>query len=396
MDLERKVEAVRGFAGGEQAEEPRESEWEVPLAHISRTREEEGPLIPADKLLRPEPHGAAFHAESGQEKLQESEEKTVAGDSGLPQFADEDEPRPADRNTVADRPQSTEAESVETLIRLLQAEAHNLQGENLISKNLYDQAIREFSQAIEINHDYVDALLNRGSAYALLGKFNNALMDFNHALKYEKKDGDIYNKRGEIFLQNSMYDQAIKDFTSALILNPTYGYAYLNRGRAYAEKGMPEEAMKDYVQATRTDFEHGSFSLTGQAPLGAIFDEENTDNIEEAATFNQQGLADLKNKKYEAAVESFTQAISLSASDADSYIYRGLAYIKLSHPNKAMADFNQAVLYDPLNPSLYYWRAQVWRAKDDSFNMIEDFKRSCELGYEPACNAYRKHKSPPK
>jgi tetratricopeptide (TPR) repeat protein len=222
---------------------------------------------------------------------------------------------------------------------------------------------------------------------------NDALTDFTHALEFEKNDSEIYNKRGEIYLQDSIYDKAIKDFTSALILNPMFGAAYLNRGRAYSEKGMSDEAMMDYNQAIRTDFEHSSYGLAAQASPIVFFDEENTGNEEETAKFNQQGLAALKNEKYEEAVENFTQAIHLSSNDADSYIKRGVAYIKLLQPDKAIADFSKAVLFEPLKASLYYWRAQAWKAKNDAFNMSEDFKRACELGYDPACIEYRKHKS---
>ncbi len=66
--------------------------------------------------------------------------------------------------------------------------------------------------------------------------------------------------------------------------------------------------------------------------------------------------------------------------------------IKLNKPDEAMADFNQAVLFDPLNAALYYWRAQAWKAKEDEFNMTEDLKLSCEMGHEPACLEYRKLK----
>jgi tetratricopeptide (TPR) repeat protein len=155
---------------------------------------------------------------------------------------------------------------------------------------------------------------------------------------------------------------------------------------------MPEEAMTDFNQAIKADSDH-TFSFIDRAAPGIDTGEESAGNKEEAVKFIQQGLADLKSKKYKEAAENFTKAINLSSSDAESYINRGQAYTKLDKPDKAMADFNQAVLFDPLNSSLYYWRAQAWKAKDDRFNMTEDLKLSCEMGYEPACLEYKKLKS---
>jgi len=370
-----------------------ELEEEIPAAREPLPGEEEGPLIPQDKLVTPKPSRESLLEEFDHEKLRDFEQgEATAEDAEWTRFADKQGPELGESKIDMNELPATATGLKETLIDLRQAEAYNLQGETSISKNLFNNAIKDFSRALEINPNYVDALINRGSAYAQLGRFNDALMDFNHALKFEKKDAELYNKRGEIYLQNNMYDQAIKDFTAAMVLNPMYSDAYLNRGRAYSEKGMPEEAMADFNQAIKADSDQ-SFGFIDRAAPEIHTEEESGANSEEAATFNRQGLADLKGEKYKEAVENFTQAISLSSSDAEGYINRGRAYIKLGKPDAAMKDFSKAVLFDPLNASLYYWRAQAWKAKDDEFNTNEDLKLSCELGYEPACLEYRKRKT---
>ena len=53
---------------------------------------------------------------------------------------------------------------------------------------------------------------------------------------------------------------------------------------------------------------------------------------------------------------------------------------------------DRAVIYDPLNPVLYYWRAMAWKAMNSQLNMLSDLKLSCELGYEPACAEYNGNK----
>jgi len=369
------------------------AEQEVPVARKPLPGEEEGPLIPEDKLVATKPAGESLLEEFDHDKLREFEEgEAGAGDAEWTRYADKKEPQLAKSKIDMNDLPAAATGLKETLTDLRQAEAFNLQGETNISKNLYNNAIKDFSRAIEINPNYVDALINRGSAYAKLGRFNDALMDFNHALKFEKKDAELFNKRGEIYLQNNMFDQAIKDFTSAVVLNPMFSDAYLNRGRAYSEKGMPEEAMTDFNQAIKADSDH-SFTFVDRAAPGLHVDDDTGSNKEEADKLNQQGLSELKSGKHQEAAELFTNAINLSPNDAEGYINRGRAYLKLGKTNEAMADFNQAVLFDPLNPTLYFWRAQAWKAKDDKFNMAEDLKLSCEMGHEPACLEYRKFKT---
>ena len=129
-----------------------------------------------------------------------------------------------------------------------------------------------------------------------------------------------------------------------------------------------------------------------RAAPGVHIDEDASAKKEEVQHYNKKGLEDLESGKYEEARENFTHAINLSATDAEGYIYRGRTLIKLEQPDEAMADFNQAVLFDPLNADLYYWRAQAWKAKSDEFNMREDLKLSCEMGHEAACLEYKKLK----
>ena len=85
---------------------------------------------------------------------------------------------------------ASDAELHEKIADLQQAEVYNLQGEANLGKNLVKQAIRDFNHALEINPDYVDALVNRGSAYVLKNNYNDALADLNHALDLEKKQAE--------------------------------------------------------------------------------------------------------------------------------------------------------------------------------------------------------------
>jgi tetratricopeptide (TPR) repeat protein len=367
-------------------------EEDISAAPKSLSEEKDTPLIPEDKVVPLKPPGESLLEDYDHENLKEYEEgEAEAGDLEWTRYADKTGPLIPESKIDLNVIPASESELQDTLADLQQSEMYNLQGENHLGKNRIKQAIRDFNHSLEINPDYVDALVNRGSAHALENRFNDALKDFNHALEVDRKQAEIYNLRGEIYLLNKMYDQATKDFTAAIILDPMYSDAFLNRARAYSEKGMKEEAELDYNQAIKAAPEKFSsfMDLDGSESL---FDEDNSSSKEKAAKYIQQGLEDLKAEKYYEAIESFTQAINLSSDDARGYINRGQAYVELDQPDEAMVDLNRAVIYDPLNPTLYYWRAMAWKALDSRINTVADLKLSCELGYEPACIEYQRLK----
>jgi len=365
---------------------------DISAASKSLSEEKDTPLIPEDKVIPLKPPGESLLEDYEHENLKEYEEgKAEAGDLEWTRYADKTGPLIPESKIDLNVIPASASDLKETLADLRQAEMYNRQGEANLDKNNTKQAIRDFNHALEINPNHVEALVNRGSAFVLMGKYNDALKDFNHALSLEEKESEIYNIRGEIYLLNKMYAQAIKDFTSAIILNPMYSDAFLNRARAYSDKGMKEEATSDYNQAIKADSDQFTSYIDHGAPE-VVSGEGNSQNKKEAVKYIQQGLADLKRKEYHEAAESFTRAINLSSNDAIGHIFRGLALIKLGKPDEAMLDFNRAVLFDPLNETLYYWRAMAWKAIDSPINMVGDLKLSCELGYEPACNEYQRLK----
>lgn len=372
-------EEVSSSSATSQSESKIESDIEKP---------DSGALFAGDKLVDSNAAGEPLLEEIFNAKLKEFEVgEAETGDLEWTRYADKKDPIHLESKIDLNVLPASATGLQETLAGLQQAEMYNLQGEVNLGKNLINQAIRDFNHALEINPDYVDALVNRGSAYVLQSKYDDALKDFNHALDLEKRQAQIYNIRGEIYLLEKIYDLAIKDFSSAIILNPMCSDAYLNRARAYSEKGMLYEAKIDYNQAIKADPDTFT-SFVDLEDSEELFDEDCSSDKEKAAKFMQQGMEDLKSEKYYEAVESFTQAINLSSKDAIGYIQRGRAYVEINQPDEAMVDLNRAVLFDPFNPALYYWRAMAWKALDSPINMIADLKLSCELGYEPACMEY--------
>ena len=59
--------------------------------------------------------------------------------------------------------------------------AYNNRGTAYNTKGQYDQAISDFTKAIEINPKYAGAYYNRGDAFYKKGEYNRALDDVNKA-----------------------------------------------------------------------------------------------------------------------------------------------------------------------------------------------------------------------
>jgi tetratricopeptide (TPR) repeat protein len=127
---------------------------------------------------------------------------------------------------------------------------HNERGAQYLEKGQYDQAITEFTKAIELDPKFAWAYNNRGNAYAQgKGQLDQAISDFTKAIELDPKLAKAYNNRGGAYGDKGQYDQAISDCNKAIELNPEYAQAYYNRGRAYLQKGQLDQAISDYTKA---------------------------------------------------------------------------------------------------------------------------------------------------
>lgn len=118
-------------------------------------------------------------------------------------------------------------------------------GHGYSERKQYDQAISDFTKALEINPRYAEAYYNRGIIYGKRGLFDQAISDYTIALEINPRFAVAYYNRGNAYAKRGLFDQAISDYTKALEINTQYAEAYNNRGTIYLAKGEYEQAISD-------------------------------------------------------------------------------------------------------------------------------------------------------
>jgi tetratricopeptide (TPR) repeat protein len=102
----------------------------------------------------------------------------------------------------------------------------------------YDKAIADYSKAIELNPEFIDAYLRRGNIYSRKGQYNNAISDYSRLIELKPEDPESYYIRGGTYIGKGEYDNAISDFSKAIELKPGHVAAYAMRGLLYYNKGQ--------------------------------------------------------------------------------------------------------------------------------------------------------------
>jgi curved DNA-binding protein CbpA len=120
------------------------------------------------------------------------------------------------------------------------------------SKKLkYQEAIADYTEAIDLNPQLVEAYYQRGFAQSQVSNNREAFADYTAALKLNANLPEIYYYRGLTRFKLANINGSLEDFNQALALKPDYGEAYYERGLVYQEMKDTKAAIADFNQALK-------------------------------------------------------------------------------------------------------------------------------------------------
>jgi tetratricopeptide (TPR) repeat protein len=122
-------------------------------------------------------------------------------------------------------------------------------GEKLLKKGRYAEAIQSFDRALAGQSGLVNAYLLRGRANSALNQSEAAIRDFTSAARLDPSSGDPLVDRAGVRLQLKDYQAVVADCGEAIRRNPKLSRAYLTRGMAWREMGNLPQSLEDFDRA---------------------------------------------------------------------------------------------------------------------------------------------------
>lgn len=193
------------------------------------------------------------------------------------------------------------------------------QGARQLDNGRYQDAILNFTRAVDLKSDFVEAFEKRGQAYFATQDLDRALHDLDSAIHWNPTSAALLTERATVYLQQKHYSQAEQDCSRAIALNA-------NLSRAYNVCGVARRAQGNVSQA----------------------------------------LTDLE------------RAVELLPS-VDNLFQRGATYQLLGEHAKAIDDFSVIVEREPDNPHPLFARAESRRAIGDTEGAQADLDLAHEL-----------------
>lgn len=184
-------------------------------------------------------------------------------------------------------------------------------------------AKKDLDRAIQLEPQFAQALVQRGLVHAARHEYEQAIKDYSEALRIDPDhNGVAWYSRGLVRRELSQVKEALDDFTQALRVDPTYAEAYFARGLA---RGWVKEyalAIEDFTAAIERDPKNDE-------------------------AFHYRGVTLARLNDHERAIDDFTEAIRLNPRFALAYLRRGDAHAARHEDGSAQADYQKALAIDP-------------------------------------------------
>ena len=111
---------------------------------------------------------------------------------------------------------------------------------NLLENDSVKQIAKIISLTDKIKHGDGSSYFLRANCYYYLSCYEEAVTDYTKAIEWNPRDAVAYNNRGIAYKNQGMYEEAISDYTKGIELNPKDAVIYFDRGYSYDEEGMYE------------------------------------------------------------------------------------------------------------------------------------------------------------
>lgn len=219
---------------------------------------------------------------------------------------------------------------------------------NCTNGNL-DNALADFSKAVELDPTNADAIFDRASIYRVKGEFEKSITDLNEYILLNPTNDYAFKTRASDFDRLGKFDEAISNWSEGLRLNPNDANALAMRGFCYNNKEQFNEALKDYYKAIQIDPKNDSAwnNLGWQRATCPIASMRNGKEAVEAAT----KACDLSNWKKWTRVDTLAAAFAEAGDFQQAVKYQKQALDMSAKGNRQReAMQNRLSLYEKQQP----------------------------------------------
>jgi tetratricopeptide (TPR) repeat protein len=272
-------------------------------------------------------------------------------------------------------------------------------GEEFIRNDMFEDAIDQFTRAIDEAPSSAEGYLKRAMAYELTGNYGLAYDDYKRANNFVPHDTGILYNLGRMCnkmaaAEKTTPDESRKFYSEAILYLQEAIKAEFRNGKFYTEKVVSLIGMELWDRALGTS--DTALQMRDDAInyyyQGIIYQKKNDDNtarrqLEKAVTKDKSlSVARLELARVlirqgdiSSALGQCNMVMQQDGKNVEAYLTRALAYeAKLDYPS-AINDISTAILLEPAGQSHYIRRGTYYQKFNQHLAAINDFTKAIAI-----------------
>ncbi len=234
-------------------------------------------------------------------------------------------------------------------------------GEEFEESKSYMDAHDQFTKALDLDPKYVEAYVARARVSEKMFKINDAIEDYNRASTFDPDEEEYYYQLARLHLMMDQPKKGLEFSNKALEKKGNYKEALITKSESYIALDQYQNALEvadqvvDAEKSVRTYFLHGEVCIKLEDWGKAEFD--------------------------------FEKALKYDKANIDTYVALANAQVHLGKTDEAMATVNEGIEVDNKSAKIFVARAEVYKAKVDYPNAINDLSQALLLATPAEKNA---------
>lgn len=234
----------------------------------------------------------------------------------------------------------------------------NNKGLSLQNLKEFDEAIKCFDMAVQINPRFKKAWSNKGLVYLDMNRGEMGLRFVDKALQIDPKDKAVWLNKGTILHSLKRYEDAIICYDKTLEMSPEEISAWSNKGSALSDLKRYEDAIRCFNRALEIDSQNelvwnnkgNALALTGRYQEAIhCLDNALKINPQHDPSWGNKGLVYYFQKRYKKSVECYGKALEVNPKSEEHWISIAAAYWALFDWKKVVHCYDAVLRYNPDN-----------------------------------------------
>ncbi|SOV19118.1 Hsp70/Hsp90 organizing protein, putative [Plasmodium sp. DRC-Itaito] len=239
----------------------------------------------------------------------------------------------------------------------IQGDEHKLKGNEFYKQKKFDEALKEYEQAIEINPNDIMYHYNKAAVYIEMKNYEKAIETCLYAIenRYNFKAefiqvAKVYNRLAISYINMKKYDQAIEAYRKSLVEDNNRATRNALKELERRKEKEEKEAYIDPVKAEEHKNKGNEYFKNNDFPNAKKeYDEAIRRNPNDAKLYSNRAAALTKLIEYPSALEDVIKAIELDPNFVKAYSRKGNLHFFMKDYYKALQAYNKGLELDPNN-----------------------------------------------